>query len=191
MRWRVSLLAVEGLLVGATGWAYHPLPIVGAWSHPKRIADRGQHQEQKLLQQRRVEFKAIRRRRALPTTMAAFGDGVDGGGCGGGDGPSKEYNRDAWQRRASRAMKYVSMPIVKKAGQPREQVRKEMGKELVVPHFHSTASARYLEAHPLPRCSVRDKSRVLLCPAMVEPIDLPSFFSPSAVPTGMTGSPGA
>lgn len=119
MRWRISLLAAEGLLVGATGWACHPLPIPRAWSQPRRPAGRGQHQEKKLPQQR-AEFKAIRRRRALPTTMTATADG--GGGCGGGDGPSKEYNRDAWQRRASRAMKYVSMPIVKKAGQPREQV---------------------------------------------------------------------
>lgn len=55
--------------------------------------------------------------------------GSDDGGCGGGSStgdnlPSKNYNKDAWQRRASRAMKYVSMPIVKKAGQPREQVLK-------------------------------------------------------------------
>ena len=127
MRWRVSVLAVEGLLAGATGWACHPLPVARSWSHPRRpaaaIPSRGQHQGQKKLPQQRVEFKAIRRRRAPPTTMTAAADGGSGGGCtGGGDGPSKEYNRDAWQRRASRAMKYVSMPIVKKAGQPREQV---------------------------------------------------------------------
>ena len=120
---------MQGLLVGATGWACHPVPILRAWSHPqRRPASRGQHQEQKLPQQR-VEFKAIRRRRALlPTIMTAAADG--GGGCGGGDGPSMEYNRDAWQRRASRAMKYVSMPIVKKAGQPREQVRDVNGESL-------------------------------------------------------------
>lgn len=64
------------------------------------------------------------------TVMTAAADdcrGDDGGygdGCSGGDNlPSKNYNKDAWQRRASRAMKYVSMPIVKIAGQPREQVR--------------------------------------------------------------------
>lgn len=119
MRWRASLLAVQGLLVGATGWGCDPLPILRAWSHPRRPASRGQHQEQKLPQQR-AEFKAIRRRRALLTAMTAAADG--GGGCGSGDGPSMEYNWDAWQRRASRAMKFVSMPIVKKAGQPREQV---------------------------------------------------------------------
>lgn len=120
MRWRLLMLAVEGLLVDATGWAYQPPPIVRAWSQPKRPSNsRHQHQEQRLPQQR-VEFKAIRRRRVLPTAMTATAGG--GGGCGSGDGPSKKYNKDAWQRRASRAMKYVSMPIVKKAGQPREQV---------------------------------------------------------------------
>lgn len=39
------------------------------------------------------------------------------------DDPNKNYNRAAWQRRARRAMKYVSMPIVTIPNQPREQVR--------------------------------------------------------------------
>jgi len=129
MRWRVSLLAGESLLVGATGWGgYQPFAFVPAWSHPKRPSDvssssgssRGQHQEQRKLQ--RVEFKGIRRRRLPPASMTAPAGG-SGGGCGGGDGRSSWYNKEAWQRRASRAMKYVSMPIVKKAGQPREQVK--------------------------------------------------------------------
>lgn len=130
MRWRVSLLAGESLLVGATGWGCcHPPAFVPGWSHPRRGdvhprgSSRGQHhQEQKKLQQ--VEFKGVRRRRRLPpTSMTAPPAG--GGGCGGGDRPSSWYNKEAWQRRASRAMKYVSMPIVKKAGQPREQVRRD------------------------------------------------------------------
>lgn len=146
------MLAVEGLLVGATGWACHPLPIVRAWS-PRRPG-RGQHQEQKL--QQRAEFKAIRRRRAPPAAMTATGGGGGGGGgCGSGDGPSKKYNKDAWQRRASRAMKYVSMPIVKKAGQPREQVRK-MGAHSSTQQqalFHSSRRERGLR----PRSRVRRK----------------------------------
>jgi len=112
MRWRVSLLAGESLLVGATGWGgYQPFAFVPAWSHPKRPSDvssssgssRGQHQ--------------------LPPASMTAPAGGSGGGCGGGDGRSSWYNKEAWQRRASRAMKYVSMPIVKKAGQPREQVK--------------------------------------------------------------------
>lgn len=130
MRWRVSLLAAEVLLiVGATGWSCNPhafFPAVCTESpKPSRLLlhsrskrrSRSQHQEEQ-----HVEFKGLRRRRRLlHTIMTAAAEG--GGGCGSGDDlPSKDYNKDAWQRRASRAMKYVSMPIVKKAGQPREQV---------------------------------------------------------------------
>ncbi|CAM9148565.1 unnamed protein product [Ascophyllum nodosum] len=38
------------------------------------------------------------------------------------DGPNRNYNRAAWQRRARRAMKYVYLPIVRIPGQPREQL---------------------------------------------------------------------
>ncbi|CAB1102019.1 unnamed protein product [Ectocarpus sp. CCAP 1310/34] len=132
MRWNVSLLAAEGLLVGATGWsscnplAFSP-PCEACASFRRPRASRHQaerkkqqQQQQQQHQHRRVEFKGFRRRRVLQTTMAAAAGDRGGGDCG--DRPSKYYNKDAWQRRASRAMKYVSMPIVKMAGQPREQI---------------------------------------------------------------------
>ncbi|CAM9776077.1 unnamed protein product, partial [Scytosiphon promiscuus] len=128
MRWKVSLLAAEGFLAGATGWSCNPLvlsPACEGGSTFKRPRARHQEQKKQLAQQQGqgVEFKGFRRRRRLlHTTMtAAAGGGGDRGDC-----PSKNYNKDAWQRRASRAMKYVSMPIVKMAGQPREQLMIEM-----------------------------------------------------------------
>lgn len=152
MRWKVSLLAAEGFLAGATGWSCNPLvvsPACGGDSTFKR--PRARHQEQKkqqLAQQQQhqgqvVEFKGFRRRRRLlHTTMTA----AAGGGSGDrGDCPSKNYNKDAWQRRASRAMKYVSMPIVKMAGQPREQVKISL--------FLESRDSQHSDACFFPRCA--------------------------------------
>lgn len=117
MRLRVSLLAVQCLLIGAIGWVYPPtliFPVGGGGSMLKRPRTSRllllQRDEQQLQHQR-----GLRGLRLLHTIMTAAADS-------GADGPGKNYNKAAWQRRARRAMKYVSMPIVNTPGQPREQV---------------------------------------------------------------------
>lgn len=65
-------------------------------------------------QHQRGLLRGLRLQRLLHTIMTAAASGADG--------PGKNYNKAAWQRRARRAMKYVSMPIVSTPGEPREQV---------------------------------------------------------------------
>lgn len=117
MRLRVSLLAAECLLIGAIGWVYPPALIVpagGRGSMLKRprtsrlLLQRDEQQHQRGL------LRGLRLQRLLHTIMTAAASGADG--------PGKNYNKAAWQRRARRAMKYVSMPIVSTPGEPREQL---------------------------------------------------------------------
>lgn len=160
MRWKISLLAAEGFLASATGWSCNPLVFFPACEGSTFKRPRARHQEQKKLAQQQqgqvVEFKGLRRRRrVLHTTMTAAAGGSGGGGDRDdrGDCPSKNYNKDAWQRRASRAMKYVSMPIVKMAGQPREQVN-------LVPRISGLAAAAthtFPTLHLLPGWAERDR----------------------------------
>lgn len=133
MGWRRPLLVLKCLLVGATtGWRcpdpstrYRTSLILGGGGGKliNRFRSSCPFQQPRLMKNV-VRSHSSRRMQSAAMTAAAEDD------SGAGDRPAKDFNKAAWQRRARRAMKYVSMPIVSMPGQPREQVRSTTGKRV-------------------------------------------------------------